>query len=62
MGGPQYYHNKWCKSDRERRISHDSTYMWNLFLKGLPYLQSKNRFTDIENKFTITKVEMEGEG
>ena len=24
------YHNKWSKSERERQISYDITYMWNL--------------------------------
>ena len=24
------YHTKWSKSDRERQISFDITYMWNL--------------------------------
>ena len=23
-------HTKWCKSDRERQIPYDTTYMWNL--------------------------------
>ena len=30
MDGPRDYHTKWSKSDRERQISYDSTYMWNL--------------------------------
>ena len=24
------YHTKWCKSDKERQISYDVTYVWNL--------------------------------
>ena len=24
------YHTKWSKSERERQIPHDITYMWNL--------------------------------
>jgi len=24
------YHTKWSKSDRERQISYDTTYMWNI--------------------------------
>ena len=28
--GPRDYHNKWNKSDRQRQILHDITYMWNL--------------------------------
>ena len=27
MDGPRDYHTKWSKSDRERQISYDSTYV-----------------------------------
>ena len=30
MDGPGDDHTKWSKSDRERQISYDITYMWNL--------------------------------
>ena len=40
------YHTKWSKSDRERQIPYDITYMWNL--KKIIWLQ--NRLTDIENE------------
>ena len=30
MDGPRDYHTKWSKSDRERQISYNITYMWNL--------------------------------
>ena len=30
MDGPRDYHTEWNKIDRERQISHDITYMWNL--------------------------------
>ena len=30
MGGPRDYHTKWSKSDRERQIPYDITYMCNL--------------------------------
>ena len=29
MDGPSEYHTKWNKSDRERQISYDITYMWD---------------------------------
>ena len=32
MDGPRDYHTKWNKSDRERQISYDITYMWNIRL------------------------------
>ena len=30
MDGPREYHTKWSKSDRERYMPYDITYMWNL--------------------------------
>ena len=30
MDGPIDYHTKWSNSNRERQISYDVTYMWNL--------------------------------
>ena len=30
VDGPRDYHTKWRKSDRERQISYDIPYMWNL--------------------------------
>ena len=30
MDGPRDYHTKWNKPDKERQISWDITYMWNL--------------------------------
>ena len=28
--GPREYHDKWNKSDQERQILYNFTYMWNL--------------------------------
>ena len=30
MDGPRDYHTKWSKSNRERQIAYDITYMWIL--------------------------------
>ena len=30
MNGPREYHTRLIKSERERQIAHDITYMWNL--------------------------------
>ena len=30
MNGPRDDHTKWNKSERERQISYDIAYMWNL--------------------------------
>ena len=39
------------QSDRERQISYDATYMWNLEkLYKWTYLQNKNGVIDVENK------------
>ena len=63
MDRPRDYHTKWSKSDRERQIPYDTTYMWNKFIyKTETYLQNRNRLTDIENKLMATKKEREGEG
>ena len=59
MGGPRDYHTKWSKSDRERQISYDITYMWNL--KKTNYLQNR-RFTVFEKKLMVTKGEGWGKG
>ena len=61
MDGPRDYHMKWSKSDRERQISHDVTYIWNLNeCYKWTYLQNRNRLTDIENQFMATKGERKG--
>ena len=64
MDGPRDYCTKWSKSDRERQISYDITYMWNLKKwYRWTYLQNRNRFTDFKNKLMVTKGErLDGEG
>ena len=63
MDGPGDDHTEWSKSDRERQISYDITYMWNLILKNdkWTYLQNRNRLIDIEDKLMVTKGETWGE-
>ena len=58
MDGPRDYHTKWSKSDRERQILYDITYMWNIkrWYKWI-YLQNRKRLTDMENKLMVTKGE-----
>ena len=55
MDGHRDCHTEWSKSDRERQISYDITYMWNL-KKGYKwtYIQNRNRVTDVENKLMVT--------
>ena len=60
MDGPTC-HTEWSKSDRERQISYDIAYMWNLkkWYKWT-YLQNRNRVTDVENKLMVTMGERRG--
>ena len=62
MDEPRDYHTKWSKSDRERQISYDITYLWNLkqWYKET-YLQNRNRLTDVENKLMVTKGQSGGD-
>ena len=58
MGGPRDYHTKWSKSERERQIPYNITYMWNLkYDTNKLIYETKTRLTDIENKLTVTKGE-----
>ena len=51
MDGPRDYHTKWSKSDVEKQISYDITYMWNLKKwNKWTYLQNRNKLIDIEKK------------
>ena len=46
-------HTKWSKSERERQMLYDITYMWNLKIwYKWAYLQNINSLTDIEDKFS----------
>ena len=58
MDGPRDCHTEWSKSDRERQISYDIAYMWNLkkWYKWT-YLQNRNRVTDVGNKLMVTQGE-----
>ena len=64
MDRPRDNHTEWSKSDRERKISYDNAYMWNLKNKWYKwtYVQSRNRVTDVENKLMITKGKKGVEG
>ena len=51
MDGPRDCLTEWSKSDRERQISYDIAYMYNLkkWYKWT-YLQNRSWVTDVENK------------
>ena len=51
------------KSERERQIPHDVTYMWNLkYGTDEPIYKSRNRLTDMENRLVVSKEEGERSG
>ena len=56
VDGPRACHTEWSKSEREKQILYINAYMWNLekWYKW-PYLQSRNRVTNIENKLMDIK-------
>ena len=63
MGGPRDDHIKWNRSDRERQILYDIVYMCTLEKKKIQMNSfPKQRLTDIENEFTITKGKTRVEG
>ena len=58
VDGPTDCHKEWCKSKREKQMSYNTIYMWDLEkCYRWTYLQSRNRETDVENKLTDTKGE-----
>ena len=60
MDGPGDNHTKWSKSERERQMPYDITYMESKQWYKWTYLQNKNRLTDIENKLMVIKMERGG--
>ena len=57
MERPIDYNTKQNKSERERQIPYNITYMWNLKKKWYKwtYLQNRNRVKNAENKHIVTK-------
>ena len=56
------YHTKWRKSERERQIPYDITYVEPRIWQKQTYPQNKNRLTDTENRPVIVKRWGGGEG
>ena len=59
MDGPREYHTKQSKSERERQMPYDTTYMWNLKYIDEHIYETK---TIIENRLVASKGEGMGEG
>ena len=54
IDGPRDCCIKWSMSEREKQISFNITYMWNLEkCYRWTYSQSKNRDTDVEHKCIV---------
>ena len=63
MDGFRDYHAKWSKPDKERQISYDITYTWNLkYGTNEPIYKGENRLMDRENRFIVAKGERDGLG
>ena len=61
VDGPRDCYTDWSKSEREKQILYNITYMWNLEKwHRWTYLQSRNRDTDVEDKLMDTKGERGG--
>ena len=54
------YHTKWSKSERERKILYDTTYMWNLMKWYKWTLYETETLTDIENKHNYLRKRVWG--
>ena len=57
MDGLGRHYAKWNKSDRERQILYDITYMWNLKNTTNEFIYKTNWLTDIANKLMVIKGE-----
>ena len=57
MDGPRDYHTKWSKSERERQIPYDTTYMWNLKYDTNELIYETETDSDIEDRRVVAKGE-----
>ena len=56
MGGPRDYHTKRSKSERERQVSYDIAYMWNLkYDTNQSIYETEPGAQSIENRFVVAK-------
>ena len=61
MDGLRNYYTKWSKSERERQIPYDITYMWNL-IYGTNEPFHSLEIMDLENRLAVAKGEWDGLG
>ena len=56
MNGPRDYYTQQCKSERERQVSYDIAYMWNLKYDTNQSIYETEPGTQcIENRFVVAK-------
>ena len=57
MDGPRDYHTKWSKSDRERQILYDITYIWNLKIVQMDLFTKLKQTHRHSKQIMVTKGE-----
>ena len=65
MNGPRDYHTKWSKSERERQISYDMTYMWNLkkrYITNEPIYEAETDWQTLKTNLWLPKGKSGREG
>ena len=65
MDEPRDYHTKWSKPDRERQISYDIAYMWNLKKKKIQmnlFTKQKETHRDRKQTYGYQRGKGAGEG
>ena len=61
MDGTRESHTKWSKSERERQISYDITFMWNIKYGTIKSIcRTETKLMGIENRPVVAKGEEEG--
>ena len=56
MDGPRDFTKK-SKSERERQIPYDITYIWNLKYNTNEHIYKTNKLTDIKNRLAVANKE-----
>ena len=62
MNLPTDYHIKWSKSERERQIPYDVTYMWNLNYGTNELIYKTERLTDRKQTYGYQRGKGVGKG
>ena len=60
LDGPRDYNTKWSKSERERQMPYDFTYIWNLKYDTNELACETETGSQIENRHVVNREEMWG--